>query len=47
VSLTDQRAPRGRHFAEDGRKVADLERVGAMSPDADPDDTPPRTRRTR
>ena len=47
VSLTDKHAPRGRHFADDGRKVADLERVGAMAPDTDPDDTPPRTRRTR
>jgi len=47
VSMTDQHAPRGRHFADDGRKIADLERVGSMAPDTDPDDTPPQTRRTR
>jgi hypothetical protein len=31
----------GRLFADDGRKVRDTERVGAMSPDADPDTGPP------
>ncbi len=27
---------RGKLFADDGRKVRDTERVGAMSPDTDP-----------
>jgi hypothetical protein len=43
-SVTDEHAPSGRHFADDGRKVADLERVGAMAPDTDPDDTDVRPR---
>jgi hypothetical protein len=43
-SVTDEHAPKGRHFSDDGRKVANLERVGAMAPDTDPDDTPVRSR---
>jgi hypothetical protein len=38
-SVSDERAARtdpGKLFADDGRKVRDTERVGAMSPDADP-----------
>jgi hypothetical protein len=27
-----------KHYAADGRKLVDLERVGAMTPDTDPDD---------
>ena len=36
-SFIDDHPPRGRQF-NDGRKVADLERVGSGSPDADPDE---------
>lgn len=31
-------------LSEDGRKLQDAERVGALSPDADPDRLPPRPR---
>ena len=43
------REPGGdRAFTEDGRKVADSERVGGMAPDADPECPAPRPdRRTR
>jgi hypothetical protein len=33
----------GELFSDDGRKTQDVERVGAMSPDADPPDTGVRT----
>ncbi|HSK00602.1 MAG TPA: hypothetical protein VK932_05150 [Kofleriaceae bacterium] len=38
-SVSDEQmegAVHGKLFADDGRKVRDTERVGAMSPDADP-----------
>jgi hypothetical protein len=30
-----------KHYAADGRKLADLARVGAMTPDTDPEERPP------
>jgi hypothetical protein len=33
----------GRLFTDDGRKLRDLDRVGAMSPDTDPPDSGPKT----
>ena len=45
-SLSDEqlaRSARGKLFTDDGRKVRDLERVGAMAPDTDPPDSGPRT----
>ena len=35
TSFVDEGTRAGKQFADGGRKVADLERVGAMSPDAD------------
>jgi hypothetical protein len=45
-SVSDERmggSDPGRLFTDDGRKVRDLERVGAMSPDTDPPDSGPKT----
>jgi hypothetical protein len=42
-SFVDEHSPRGKQFGE-GRKVADLDRVGAMTPDADSDELPKRPR---
>jgi hypothetical protein len=45
-SLSDERlarSDRGKLFTDDGRKVRDVERVGAMAPDTDPPDSGPRT----
>ena len=39
TSFIDEHSPTGKQFG-DGRKVADLDRVGAMAPDADPDTEP-------
>ena len=44
ASFVDESSPRGKQFGE-GRKVADLDRVGAATPDADPDELPKRPRR--
>jgi len=38
TSFIDEHSPMGKQFG-DGRKVADLDRVGGMAPDADPDET--------
>jgi len=38
-SFADDHSRRGKHFT-DGRKVRDLDRVGAMAPDTDPDRRP-------
>ncbi len=38
TSFVDEDPPGGKHFG-DGRKVADLGRVGAMSPDSDSADS--------
>lgn len=35
TSFIDEGSRTGKQFGDGGRKVADLERVGAMSPDAD------------
>jgi hypothetical protein len=43
--ITDEHVPHGKHFSADGRKVKDLPRVGAMSPDADPEQQRPQRRR--
>jgi hypothetical protein len=46
TSLSDERlarSDRGKLFSDDGRKVRDIERVGAMAPDTDPPDSGPRT----
>jgi len=37
TSFVDEKSPRGKQFG-DGRKVADLGRVGGVSPDADSDE---------
>lgn len=37
TSFVDEKSPRGKQFG-DGRKVADLERVGAVTPDSDADE---------
>jgi hypothetical protein len=39
TSFVDESSPRGKQFGE-GRKVADLGRVGAATPDADSDELP-------
>jgi hypothetical protein len=39
TSFVDEGSPRGKQFGE-GRKVADLGRVGAATPDADSDELP-------
>jgi hypothetical protein len=44
ASVSDEqlaRSDRGKLFTEDGRKVRDIARVGAMAPDTDPPDSPP------
>ena len=43
-SFVDESSPRGKQFGE-GRKVADLNRVGAATPDADSEDLPKRPRK--
>jgi hypothetical protein len=45
-SIPSEHIAHGKHFAADGRKMVELPHVGAMSPDADPDDTN-RTREAR
>ncbi len=43
-SISDEqlaRSDRGKLFADDGRKVRNTERVGAMAPDTDPPDAGP------
>lgn len=50
ASFMDEGSRAGKQFADGGRKVADLERVGAMSPDSDADveaepDRPPTRRK--
>ena len=46
-SISDEQLARSDHgklFADDGRKVRNTERVGAMAPDTDPPEPgPPRT----
>jgi hypothetical protein len=42
TSFVDEKSPRGKQFGE-GRKVADLDRVGAVTPDADADEPSRRT----
>jgi hypothetical protein len=44
TSFVDEGSPRGKQFG-DGRKVADLDRVGAATPDADSDELPKRPRK--
>lgn len=50
ASFLDEGSRAGKQFGDGGRKVADLERVGAMSPDADgeepSDPDRPATKRT-
>jgi hypothetical protein len=43
-SFVDEKSPRGKQFG-DGRKVADLGRVGAVTPDADSDELPRQPRK--
>lgn len=43
TSFVDEKSPRGKQFG-DGRKVADLDRVGAATPDTDSDEQPRRSR---
>jgi hypothetical protein len=43
TSFVDEKSPRGKQFG-DGRKVADLGRVGSATPDTEPDDQPRRQR---
>lgn len=43
TSFVDEKSPRGKQFGE-GRKVADLDRVGAATPDADSEELPRRPR---
>lgn len=46
-SFIDEGSRAGKQFGNGGRKVADLERVGAMSPDGDGEELtePPATKR--
>lgn len=44
TSFVDEKSPRGKQFG-DGRKVADLGRVGAGAPDTDSDELPKRPRK--
>lgn len=41
TSFIDEKSRSGKQFG-DGRKVTDLERVGAMTPDADAEDSEPK-----
>jgi hypothetical protein len=44
TSFIDEDSPSGKQFG-DGRKVADLDRVGAATPDADSDELPKQPRK--
>ena len=45
TSFVDEGSRRGKQFSEGGRKVADLGRVGAATPDADSDELPKQPRK--